>query len=805
MSALGRPRPRSRGPSGRADSGPDRRGRRGSWRLRRAGARAAGLVVLAGLLGAAVTESDYRRAESFLPQNARALAFRMRVEPRWVRGGARFWYKVNTREGTEYLFVDPDRNVKQRAFDHVRMAAALSAASGRSYAANALPLDSLDYLSDTNTLAVTVGEERWVCDLAAYVCVRDESPRVLRTERLSPDGRWAASVKDFNVVIRSVSGKTEIAATTDGTRHHAYGGRTEGNTSFVSDRLRGVSKPPVAIWSPDSKKILFCRLDERKVQESFLLQSAPPGGVARPVLHTFKLPLPGDRDLPLAELAIFDLDRRLLVPVQYRAQQVTFESPIEVQNVWWSADSSRLYHIYTERAEKALNLIEVDALSGSCREILREEGATHVEATLALGSRPNVRVLPARGQLIWFSQKDGWGHLYLHDLRTGEFRSRITAGPWVVDEVHFVDEARGWVYLTGMGREAGRDPYYRHLYRVRLDGSAIELLTPEDADHAVTFSPSGGHFVDVFSRLDLPPVSLVRSAAGKTIRRLEQGDMGKLADLGWTYPERFAVKADDGATDIYGMIVRPTNFDARKRYPVIDAVYPGPQVIRTPVSLNTWSWAWLWEPQALAELGFVVITIDGRGTPFRSKKFHDFAYKNFKDGGALQDHVAGLKQLAQSRPYLDLSRVGVFGHSGGGFAAARAVLLFPDFYKVAVSAAGNHDQRGNNAGWGEKYMGLLAGDNYDSQINARLAPNLRGKLLLVHGDIDDNVHPALTLQLVDALIKANKDFDLLILPNANHSFEPHMAYFIRKQWDYFVRHLLGEEPPSGYRIGGPSK
>ena len=761
-----------------------------------------GPAVLAAGLGAAAAETDYRRAERFLPQNTRALAYRMKVEPRWIRGSGRFWYRIDTREGTEYVLVDPDRNARQPAFDHARLAAALSAAAGRSCAADSLALDSIDYQPDTNTLSFGVGAERWSCDLRAYRCVKDESPAALPTERVSPDGRWAVSVRDHNLVIRPLGGGPEVAATTDGVLHHAYGGRTEGNTSYISDRLRGVSKPPVALWSPDSKKIVFYRIDERRVKDSYLLQYAPPDGSPRPVLHTFRLPLPGDQNLPLAELFVFDLDRRATVRVQYEAQPVTFESPIEVQSVWWSEDGERIYYIFAERADKALRLIEIDARTGTCRAILREEGPTHVEANLSLGGRPNVRILPGRNELIWFSQADGWGHLYLRDMRTGEPKSRITAGPWVVDEIHRVDEAGGWIYLTGLGREAGRDPYYRHLYRVSRDGSRTVLLTPEDADHSVSFSPDGRYFVDVLSRLDLPPVSLLRSSAGRLVRRLEQADMGRLRDMGWTYPERFSVKADDGVTDLYGMIVKPTNFDAAKSYPVIDAVYPGPQIIRTPVSLNTWSWTWLWEPQALAELGFIVVTIDGRGTPFRSKAFHDFAYANFKDGGALQDHITGLKRLAVTRPYMDLSRVGVCGHSGGGFAAARAILLYPDFYKVAVAAAGNHDQRGNNAGWGEKYSGLLDGDNYLDQINAGLAPRLKGKLLLAHGDMDDNVHPALTLQLADALVKANKDFDLLILPNANHSFEPHMSYFIRKQWDYFVRHLLGEEPPSGFRIGG---
>ncbi|HET7034171.1 MAG TPA: prolyl oligopeptidase family serine peptidase, partial [Thermomicrobiaceae bacterium] len=374
------------------------------------------------------------------------------------------------------------------------------------------------------------------------------------------------------------------------------------------------------------------------------------------------------------------------------------------------------------------------------------------------------------------------------------------------------------VYFTAGGREPGRDPYYRHLYRAKLDGSQLELLTPEDAEHSVSFSPSGDYFVDTYSRIDQPPVTLLRAADGRLVDGLEKADISALLARGWRFPERFSVKARDGVTDIYGSIIRPTTYDPSHSYPVLDAIYPGPQTIRTPKAFPAAN-TQFWQDQALAELGFIVITIDGMGTPYRSKRFHDVAYgAAFGEAGGLTDHVVGLKQLAARDASLDLDRVGIYGHSGGGYASTRALLLFPEFYQAAVSSAGNHDQLGYNASWGERWIGPYDAGRYATQDNIKLADRLQGKLLLVHGELDDNVHPSLTLRLVDALIAAGKDFEMLIIPNTNHGFfdtrrgleaqEKHLSqghpYFIRKRWDHFVRSLLGAEPPAGYRITPPA-
>lgn len=762
------------------------------------------LILFAPGINAEVTSEDYVRAERFMPQNVMKELYRMGVTPNWIAKSDRFWYKVNTREGKEFILVDPALNTRKPVFDHTRVAASLSEASGKAYVAHKLPFDKFEFITGKRTIRFEIDKVHWLCDLSNYQCTKDEDyKKPEENELYSPDEKWATFIKEHNLYVRPLPEGDEIQLTTDGEPYYDYAEQTEGNTSFVTNKVLGKKLPPIAAWSPDSKKILTYKLDERKVKEFYLLQSVPLDGSVRPVLHTYKYPLPGDEDLPLVELVILDVESKTQINVEYEKEQVTFEIPVEVKRAWWSEDSRRIYYLYMERADKAYRLIEVEAATGKAREVMKEEGETFVEMALIGITRPNVRDLKGGNEIIWFSQRDGWAHLYLYDLKTGKLKNQITSGPWAVFDIKHVDEANRWVYFTGFGREKDRDPYYRHVYRAKLDGSRIELLTPEDADHNVTFSESGKYFTNSFSRLDQAPVSVLRSSSGKLLKKLEESDISNLLDMGWKFPERFKVKAADGVTDIYGMIVKPIKFDPEKKYPVIDAIYPGPQVIRTPISFSGIFAAWLWEPVALAELGFIVVTIDGRGTPFRSKAFHDFSYGNFKDAGALQDHIAGFRQLSATRPYMDLSRVGIFGHSGGGFASTRAIFLYPDFYKVAVSAAGNHDQRGYNAGWGEKYQGLLDGDNYLNQVNASIAKNLKGKLLLSYGDMDDNVHLALTLQVVDALIKANKDFDMLVLPNGNHGYGAAMPYHTRRKWDYFVKHLLGEEPPKEFKFKMP--
>jgi dipeptidyl aminopeptidase/acylaminoacyl peptidase len=397
--------------------------------------------------------------------------------------------------------------------------------------------------------------------------------------------------------------------------------------------------------------------------------------------------------------------------------------------------------------------------------------------------------------VLWFSERENWGHLYLYDLETGRLKHRVTAGEGNVAETLRIDEVNRFVFFIGVGKQSGRDPYFSHLYRAGLDGRGLTLLTPENAHHDVSFSPSGRYFVDSYSTPDTPPVAVLRAADGTLVRQLERADISRLVATGWKPPAAITVKARDRLTDLHGLLYRPTNFDASRRYPIVNRIYPGPQ--RGSVGSRTFAAARS-DSQALAELGFIVVEIDGMGTSGRSKSFHDLSFGNIGDN-TLPDQVAGMTELARRYPWIDVERTGIWGHSGGGYAAAAAMFRYPDFFKVGVAQAGNHDNRMYEDDWAEKWHGLVNGNNYDAQSNLLAATNLKGKLLLAHGTADANVPPDNTLLLVDELIKANKDFDLLLLPNRGHNFanEPYMT---RRRWDYFVRHLKGVEPPREYPL-----
>ena len=434
------------------------------------------------------------------------------------------------------------------------------------------------------------------------------------------------------------------------------------------------------------------------------------------------------------------------------------------------------------------------------RDVLTERSPTQYESGF---NQANWRVLFGSGEVVWFSERDDWGHLYLYDLATGALKNRITTGAWPVLQLLHTDEAGRTLYFVAAGREP-QNPYFRQLYRVRLDGSGLRLLTPEPGDHQLSFAPDGRSFVDSYSTPATPPVTLLRDAAGRTRLTLERADDSQLLAAGWTPPTTFSVKARDGRTDLYGLIFRPTDFDSTRSYPVVLNVYPGPQI----GSVRTWSFdAGRDDARALAELGFVVVQLDAMGTPMRSKSFHDAYYGDMGDNG-LPDQVAALRQLAARHAWIDLDRAGVYGHSGGGYATADALFRYPELFKVGVAEAGNHDNRSYEDDWGERYQGLLTrgadGDSYDGQANAPLAKNLQGKLLIAYGTGDDNVPPYNSLLVIDSLIAANKDFDVLPLPNRRHGFgyEP---YMIRRRWDYFVENLLGARPPEGYRIHAPGE
>lgn len=745
----------------------------------------------------AVTVADYQHAEKFLPYNTRPLVFHD-VRATWLPGD-RFWYRNAGPDGFEFVMYDAARSTRSAAFDHAKIAAALSTAGGKTYDAGHLPFMSFEFSADEKTISFTLKGQDWKCDLQAYSCAGDakrpEGEAKPAPSVKSPDGKSAAFIRDWNLWLRDLASGKETQLTTDGVKDFGYA--TDNAGWIHSDRA-------VVLWSPDSKKIATYRQDQRGVGEMYLVETK----VGHPKLDAWKYPLPGDDVVTMIQRVVIEVEgakviRLQLPPDQHRS---TLCDDLECRggewaDVEWSKDSTHLAFVSTSRDHKHEQLRVADAATGAVRDVLEETAATQFESGQG---RVNWHYLPASNEVIWCSERDGWSHLYLYDLATGKLKNQITSGEWTVTQVLRVDDKNRMIYFLADGREKG-NPYFSHLYRVGFDGKKLALLTPEDDNHQVDMSPSGLFFVDSYSKADVPPVTVVRDESGKQISTVEKEDISRLTAAGWKPPIPITVKARDGVTDLFGVMFEPTNLDRSKKYPIINNVYPGPQ----GGSVGSWSFsAARSDCQALAELGFVVVQIEGMGNPLRSKKFHDFYYGNMADN-TLPDQVAGMKELAAKYPWIDINRAGIWGHSGGGYATAAAMFQFPDFFKVGISESGNHDNREYEDDWGERYQGLLVkkadgATNYDEQANQALAKNLKGHLLLAHGTMDDNVPPYNTLLVVDALIKANKDFDLLLLPNQHHGYGMESLYMMRRRWDYFVRYLLGVEPPQEYELHPPA-
>ena len=740
-----------------------------------------------------LTAADYQRAQRLLDANVSPLVSGPAVRPTWLAGD-RFTYRNTMERGSEFVLVDVARRMRVPAFDHVRLAAALSQVTGTTCDPFRLPFRTFTFVRGGEAIRFSVAGKAWECDVAGKGCGAAQATTAVPQESLSPDGRSAVFIRNDNLWVRDVASGAERALTTDGVKDFGYATDNAGWTR--SDR-------PVVLWSPDSKKIATFQQDQRRVGEMYLVSTK----IGHPKLEAWKYPLPGDEHVAMIHRVVIHLDGprvvRLKMPPDQHRGTITDDIKDDegrLDDARWAPDSSALAFVSSSRDHKQANLRVADPGTGEVRDVLEEKADTFFESG---NDRSNWHFLPASNEVIWFSQRDDWGHLYLHDLATGKLKRQITSGSWNVTQVLKVDEKARALYFLGVGREKGRDPYYRHFYRVALDTGDVTPLTPEDADHQVSLSPSGEFFADAYSTPVTPPVSVVRDLQGNVVLPLEKADISRLLAIGWKPPIPFTVKARDGATDLYGLMFRPTDFDDSKRYPIINNIYPGPQTgsIRSRSFLPAHG-----DAQALAELGFIVVQIDAMGTPWRSKSFHAAYYGNMGDNG-LPDQVAGMKELAARHRWIDIERAGVWGHSSGGFATTGAMFRYPDFFKVGVSQAGNHDNRGYEDDWAEKWHGLLESQpggvsSYDSQANQTFAKNLKGKLLIAHGTMDGNVPPYLTLLVVDELIKANKDFDLIMFPNRGHGFgnEP---YMMRRRWDYFVKHLMGAEPPPPIEFPAP--
>jgi dipeptidyl-peptidase 4 len=749
--------------------------------------------------GRVYTAEDYTRAANLLTSSTVSLVDHA-VEGATFFSGNRFWYLDSDHGLSTLMIADAAAQTKSPAYDPARMAAALHAAGAEQADPKRIGIDEFAPLDDGRNARITVDGVRYKCSLGAdYHCAWElagpagapkPSLKDASLAEFSPDGKRAVFIRDWNLWVRDLTTGAEKQLTTDGVKDYGYA--TDNAGWSHSDHA-------IVVWSPDSKMLATFQQDQRKTGEMYAVTSR----IGHPHLETWKYPLVGDKDITMIERVIIDVDaakvtRLKMPPDQHRSSlcdHLVCRGPWE--DVQWATDGKTLAFVSTSRDHKVENVRMADVVTGEVRDVFAETVPTFFESGY---QHVNWRYLSQRNEILWFSQRNNWGNLYLYDAGTGKLKHAVTEGDWNVDEVLHVDQKTGDIILAGTGREPTEDPYYRRIYSANLDGKQLKLLTPEDADHVATVSKDGKFIVDIYSTPQKPQIMVLRDTAGKIIQTLTRGDITRLVAAGWVAPETFHVKGHDNKTDVYGLLFRPANLDASQKYPVIDYIYPGPQ----GGSFGSHDFeASRRDSNSLAQLGFAVVAIEGMGNPKRSKAFHD-EYLSDIGINAIPDQISGLHELAQRYPWLDTDRVGMWGHSGGGNATVATMLRYPDFVKVGISESGNHENRNYEDDWDEKWVGLLHTNpdgttNYDSQANQMYAKNLKGKLLLAHGMLDDNVPVSTTMLLIDALEKANKDFDLIVFPGRPHSYgDVAGAYMMRRRWDYFIANLMKATPPNEF-------
>jgi len=753
------------------------------------GALVAALLCLDVQVGSAqVTRDDYARALE-LRKKYRGLVEHLPDAPQWIEGTEKFVYRRTAGAGHEFVLVDAETQAKGPAFDHARLAAELSKDMQTTVEAGKLPFDRVRLDAKLETLEFEQGRgTRWHCELHNYTCVKEEvarrfpvdpenegydwTPRVVNGwehKEVSPDGKWEASIENYNVVVRAVQGGKAAAASvlsTDGSEGNYYAFET-------------------MAWSPDSKHLAVYRVRPGYRRLVHYVESSPADQL-QPKYSAMVYPKPGDV-LPLFQPVLFDVAKKQELAID----NSLFPNPYELTEIVWWKDGRGFTFDYNQRGHQLYRVIEVAVETGKARTLIEEASATVVNYPPLVRNQTDHgktfrQALGDGKQIVWASERDGWEHLYLYDGKTGKMIRQITKGEWVVRAVDRIDESSGTIYFEASGVNAGEDPYYVHGYRIQLDGTGMKALTPVAADHTLSYSPDGKYFVDTYSRVDLPPVMEVHHAEDASlVMAVDTADDHALRAAGWAPAEPFHAPGRDGKTEIWGVIYKPAHLDAQKKYPVIEDIYAGPQGSFVPKSFST-------RAEPLTELGFVVVQIDGMGTNNRSRAFHDVAWRNLKDAG-FEDRILWHKAVAAKYPWYDISRVGVFGTSAGGQNAMAALLFHPEFYQVAVANSGSHDNRMDKIWWNEQWMGWPVGPWYSESSNVDNAWRLKGKLMLVMGEMDKNVDPSTTMQVVDRLIKANKYFDLLVVPGGGHGAGG--AYGERKLMDFFVRNLQGEGTP----------
>jgi dipeptidyl aminopeptidase/acylaminoacyl peptidase len=778
-------------------------------------------------------KADYERALELWPQRLASLVRNGNPFPTWVgqNGDEHYWYRRELEDGFQFVLVNASTTTSGPAFDHERIAQGLARTLGTEVRAQSLPFSSFRFAEDRRSIVYRIATATYESDVESGLC--REIDQVDDSVVWSPDGKRALYARDHNLWIRGING--DRALTTDGARYFAYGGAPDHDMSYIA-RARGLHRSNVAgcFWGPDSRTLLVRRIDERAIEPYSYFEPVPLDGNVRPKIHAMRAQFPGDTARLKREYFFIDVDTGSTVPVVL--PQSLSELQInagETGSVFWSPDAKHVFVLANTPACDRVALIRLEPSTGFSNTVIEEEANTFFDFNTLEYNTPNVRVLFDRREIVWYSQRDGWGHLYLYDLE-GVPKHRITAGEWAVYDILRTDESEGHIYFTAAGREAGRHPYHRYLYRAAIEGEVqnadVSLLTPEDGDHGLAgvptpaatallglqakdaFSPSGRYFVDVYSTVETPPVAVIRRCDGSLVGEVERADASALYATGWRAPECFTVKAADGETDLWGVLITPRSFDARVKYPVVERIYGGPQLTCQPKNFME-GLAGMFSSGlfSLAEFGFVVAILDGPGTPGRSKRFHDMTYGT-ADRWGVRHHAAALRGAAESRPWMDLSRVGIAGHSYGGYGAIMALLLCGDLYKVGVSSAGMYDPASFFRSVPERHLGLP--DYVDgrrtrnrpdevSQYHKAIAASsnvhaLTGKLLLAYGDLDEHSNPSSLLKFIDALVNAGKSYDLLYLPGRNHFF-PSEPYFLKRMWDYFAEHLQQRAPLDHYR------
>ena len=744
------------------------------------------------------TVAEYEAAAKHMDRSLYSMVYNQVSESSFINGN-NFLYSTTTKDGEKFILVNTNSKVKEAAFNHEKLAEVLSKEMNKEIKANALPIYGVSLSDDLKTLNFTASRQKYSYNLESFLLSKNVSKRknTSRNEHVSPNGKLAAYIDNFNLWIRHLDTNKKTQITFDGAEDYGYATNNAGWTK---------SDGAVLKWSPNSDKIATFQQNAKGVGMMYLTST----NVGHPKLEAWKHPLPGDEKIFTIERVIIHLENKpktVRLKMKPDFQRGTTTDHIadwnnELLDAQWNKEGTKFAFVSGSRDHKIAHLQIADAETGKVASIHKEEVATYYESGVNV---ENWKVLFDSNEFIWYSEKSDWGHIYLYDLETKKLKNQITSGNFLVKQVKNIDEKNRQIYFSAGGKEEG-NPYHNYFYKVNFDGSNFINLTPSKGTHSVTFSADYSMLADTYSTTTNPPISVLRNGTGEKIIDLETADISELKANNWQEPVEFAVKARDEKTAIYGIMCLPSNYDESKKYPVLNYIYPGPQ----SGSVGTYNFRPVWRDfQAVAELGFVVVAVDAMGTPMRSKSFHDAYYGNMGDNG-LPDNITAIKQLAKKYKGMDIERVGIWGHSGGGFASTRAVFAYPEFYDVAVSGAGNHDNRNYEADWGEKWQGLLVDGNiegksdgttnYDNQANQLIAKDLKGKLLITHGSMDNNVPPSNTMLVVEALINANKDFDMILYPNKRHGYGNMTNYMTRKRWDYFVTHLLNAKPAEGFKL-----